>query len=61
LEDLRVQVVGWVSAVTETISASIIAFGVAHAAILTLALAFPTGKSDAARRLDPLETKCRND
>jgi uncharacterized membrane protein len=56
LELLLVQVVGWASAATEAISASIIAVGVIHAAILTLALALPSAKSDAKRTLDPRET-----
>ena len=43
------------SATTEAVSASIIAFAVAQAAILTLALAFPSAKRDEARRLDPRE------
>ena len=55
MEHLLVQVVGWLSTATETISASIIAFGVAYAAVLTLGLAFPSAKGDAARRLDPRE------
>jgi uncharacterized membrane protein len=55
LEHLLVQVVGWLSTAIETISASIIAFGVAYAAVLTLGLAFPSSKGDAARRLDPRE------
>jgi uncharacterized membrane protein len=55
LEYLLVQIVGWASSATEAISASIIAFGVAHATILTLALAFPTTRGKPAARLDPRE------
>jgi uncharacterized membrane protein len=55
LEQLLVQAVGWLSAATEAISASIIAFGVINAAVLTVALALPSTKGDAARRPDPRE------
>jgi uncharacterized membrane protein len=55
LEYLLVQVVDWVSSATEAISAAIIAFGVAHAAILTLALGFPATKGGPVARLDPRE------
>jgi uncharacterized membrane protein len=55
LENLLIQVVGWVSSATEAISALIIAFGVAHAAVLTLALAFPATKAGPVARLDPRE------
>jgi uncharacterized membrane protein len=40
---------------TDAISASIIAAGVVHATILTLAQALPSAKGDAKRTLDPRE------
>jgi uncharacterized membrane protein len=55
LEYLLVQLVDWASSATEAISAAIIAFGVAHSAILTLALAFPAMKGGPLARLDPRE------
>jgi hypothetical protein len=51
LEHLLVQLVGRVAAATAAISATIIAFDVVHAAILTLALAFPSMKDGAVRRV----------
>jgi uncharacterized membrane protein len=55
LEHLLVQVVDWLSAATETMSALIIAVGVVHAIIPTAALVFRVTKDDAARGLDPRE------
>ncbi len=55
MEHLLVQVVGWLSALTEAISAFIIAVGIVQAAILTAALAFPAMWGDAVQGLDPRE------
>ena len=56
MEQLLVQAVGWLSTATEAISASIIAFGVINAAVLTVALALPSAKGGAVRKVDPRET-----
>lgn len=55
MEHLLVQLVGWVAVATEAISATVIAYGVAHAAILTLALAFPSTKGGVVPKIDPRE------
>jgi len=55
LEQLLIQVVGWLSMATEAISAAIITVGVVDGAILTLALARPSMWGDAVRRRDPRE------
>ena len=55
MEPLLVQVVAWLSAATEAISASIIALGVVNAAVLTLMLALPSAKGDALPKPDPRE------
>ncbi len=55
MERLLVEAVGWLSAATEAISALIIAVGVLHGAVLSVALILPSGPAGGAHRLDPRE------
>jgi uncharacterized membrane protein len=54
LDTLLIQAVGLLSLTTEAISAFLIAVGVVHAAVLTVALVFGPGNDDG-QRLDPRE------
>lgn len=56
MEVLLVEIVGWLSTLTEAISALLIAVGVAHAGLLSLALVLPAGRDEEVRRLDPRES-----
>ena len=56
MEHVLVDAVGWLAAATEAVSALIIAVGVLHAALLTLALAVPSIRAGTERGLDPRES-----